>query len=322
MKISFVIPVYNASAYLPQLIESLQIQEYKEWEALFTDDGSNDGSVNILKTAAENDGRIRLFEIAHEGSSGARNKGLENATGDIIGFIDADDFIHPQLLETVMPCFADATIDAVMFDFVPVEVGSAPPFENVIQLPTKTVISNPIQWALEPWNPTAHGVWRTFYRRNVIGELKFYPKIKHQDLLFSYQVWGSVRKMVKLECVLYAYVQTPDSVIRSAYGADKIDANFIIMRELLRFYKNQLEIVRNLRKNLFPRMLKNVIKQVGKDCSAQSGVLSRHLAIRVYEAKRDNVIRIRWKPFRLSLKLGFLAIRGCCMVRHMKGCRK
>ena len=291
-KISFVIPVYNAAPYLPRLIKSLQSQKFEDWEALFTDDGSSDGSLSVLRTAASTDTRIRIFEIAHEGSSGARNKGLDNAIGDVIAFVDADDFIHPQLLEIVLPIFGDNLVDAVMFDFVPVPPESPPPFGEISVPPLVSRIADPIRWALSPWKPTAHGVWRTFYRRSVIGGIRFFPKIKHQDLLFSYQVWGRVNKMLKLDCTLYAYVQTPGSVIRSEYSLDKIDANFIIMRELNKYYFNCVGIRRLLQRRLFPKRVKEVWKQVSRSEASFSGPLHRFFFENVYMSLRSGLISL------------------------------
>ena len=293
MKISFIVPVYNAAPFLPRLLDSLQAQVGEgNWEALFTDDGSCDESLCILREAAGRDARIRVFEISHEGSSGARNKGLDNATGDIIAFIDADDFIHPQLINTVLPYFADATVDAVMYDFMPTDLDATPVFPKISIPPPVITVTDPIKWALKPWNPTAHGVWRTFYRRSTIGAIRFFPKIKHQDLLFSYQVWGNVGKMLKLDCVLYAYVQTPGSVIRSGYSIDKIEANFIIMRELYKHYSNHVKVRRLLQRNLFPKRVKEVWKQVSRSEVSFSGPMHR--------AFFENV--------RISLKLGFISL--------------
>ena len=271
-KISFIIPVYNAAPFLPRLLESLQAQD-GDWEALFTDDGSHDESLRVLREAADQDARIRVFEISHEGSSGARNKGLDNATGDIIAFIDADDFIHPQLIKTVLPYFGDAAVDAVMYDFMPIAPDAAPVFPEISIPLSVATITDPIKWALKPWNPTAHGVWRMFYRRSIIGENRFFPKIKHQDLLFSYQVWKNVGKMLKLDCTLYAYVQTPGSVIRSEYSIDKIDANFIIMNELDSYFSDRPRTRNMLKRILFPRRVKDVWKQVERAESSPSGPL-------------------------------------------------
>lgn len=273
-KISFIIPVYNAAPFLPRLLESLQAQEGDgDWEALFTDDGSRDASLRILREAADRDARIRVFEILHEGSSGARNKGLDHASGDIIAFIDADDFIHPKLIKTVLPYFEDQSVDAVMYDFMPVAPDSEPNFPEVTIPLSSVILTDPIKWALNPWKPTAHGVWRTFYRRSIIGEIRFFPKIKHQDLLFSYQVWGKVGKMLKLDCTLYAYVQTPGSVIRSDYSIDKIDANFIIMNELDACFSDRPRTRKMLKCILFPRRVKDVWKQVERAEVSPSGPL-------------------------------------------------
>lgn len=275
-KISFIIPVYNAAPFLSRLLDSLQSQETDaNWEALFTDDGSSDASLRILREAEIQDARIRVFEISHEGSSGARNKGLENATGDIIAFIDADDFIHPKLIKTVLPYFDDASVDAVMYDFMPVEPNTVPTFPELSIPPPSITLTDPIKWALQPWKPTAHGVWRTFYRRSIIGEIRFFPKIKHQDLLFSYQIWGNISKMLKLNCTLYAYVQTSGSVIRSDYSSDKIDANFIIINELNSYFSNRPYIQNMLKRILFPRRVKDVWKQVDRAENSSSGPLHR-----------------------------------------------
>ena len=292
-KISFIIPVYNAAPFLPRLLESLQAQDGDgDWEALFTDDGSLDASLGILQEAADRDARIRVFEISHEGSSGARNKGLDNATGDIIAFIDADDFIHPQLIKTVLSYFDDVAVDAVMYDFMPTAPDATPVFPEISIPPLVTTVTDPIKWALKPWNPTAHGVWRTFYRRSIIGEIRFFPKIKHQDLLFSYQVGGKVGKMLKLDCTLYAYVQTPNSVIRSGYSIDKIEANFIIIRELYKYYINHMNVRRLLQRSLFPKRVKEVWKQVSRSEASFSGPMHR--------AFFENV--------RIALKLGIISL--------------
>ena len=260
MKVSFIIPVYNAAKYLPRLIESLKAQKHSDWEALFTDDGSTDNSIDILNDAASKDARIRVFQIVHQGSSGARNKGLDNATGDIVGFIDADDFIHPQLIETALPYFEDAAVDSAVWDYATVDEGDDYEFQPVTEPLSSRVITDPFKWALSPWQPMAHDLWRSFYRRETIGTIRFYPRIKHQDLLFTYQVWGGVRKMIKIDAVLYAYVQSPNSVIRSKFSLEKMESNFIILRELHSYYDDKKDLQQYLCRKLFPRCIKNVLK--------------------------------------------------------------
>lgn len=264
MKVSFVIPVWNAAPYLPRLVASLKAQGHGDWEALCTDDGSTDGSHELLRAAAAEDPRIRVFQVPHCGSSGARNKSLDNATGDLVAFADADDFLHPGMLETAVPRFSDPETDAVTFDFAAVEPGTDFAFGRLPDEIPSRAVPDMMRWALSPWQPYAHDLWRTVYRREAIGAARFLPGIVHQDLLFSYEVWGRCRKAVKLDCVLYAYVQSPGSVIRSEYSAGKVDASFTIVRELCAAYAGDPARLRLLRRKLFPRIVKNVWKQTSR----------------------------------------------------------
>ena len=309
MKVSFIIPVYNAARYLPRLLKSLESQKYLDWEAIFIDDASSDNSLDILKHAALGDGRIRIFQIEHAGSSAARNKGLDNATGDIIGFIDADDFVHPQLIETALPHFGDVAVDVVIWDFTAVQDGQLFEFPLMTSAPECKILTDVFQWALKPWKTLAHDIWRAFYRREIIGGIRFYPGIKHQDLLFSYQIWGGVKKAVKLDCVLYAYLQSENSVIRSAYTADKIEANFTIMRELHRFYAGRGYIQKVLKHYLYPRRIKDVWKQVDK---AEPNGRSMHELVdkRIYECIRDGVVGFVGFSVSKMLKLVACRFRG------------
>jgi len=104
MKISVIVPVYNAEKFLNNCIESVVHQSYTNWELLLIDDGSSDSSAEIMKAACKNDARIKEFHQKNAGPGIARNKGIEIATGDYIVFLDADDYIDSEyfaLLEKI-----------------------------------------------------------------------------------------------------------------------------------------------------------------------------------------------------------------------------
>ena len=88
-KISVIIPNHNYGRYLSQAIESVLTQSYKNIELIVVNNGSTDNSLDILRNY---ENRIRLIDQANLGQSGARNSGLANATGDLVAFLDADDF--------------------------------------------------------------------------------------------------------------------------------------------------------------------------------------------------------------------------------------
>lgn len=101
-KVSIIIPIYNVAEYLPRCIESVLNQDNIDLEVLLINDGSTDSSGEVCEEYAKNDRRVRVFHQKNEGVSSARNKGLENSTGDWICFIDADDWIEPNSIQKII----------------------------------------------------------------------------------------------------------------------------------------------------------------------------------------------------------------------------
>ncbi len=97
--ISVVVPVYNAQGYLSDCLESLTRQTHKDLEILVIDDGSKDESAALCRQWEKKDGRIRLIQKENGGVSSARNLGLEQARGEYVAFVDADDWLLPGMLK-------------------------------------------------------------------------------------------------------------------------------------------------------------------------------------------------------------------------------
>lgn len=98
-KISIIIPVYNVEKYLPQCLDSVIKQSFIDFELLLIDDGALDSSGSICDLYAKTDFRIRVFHQKNQGVSAARNKGLNEAKGEYIVFIDADDWVVDRYLQ-------------------------------------------------------------------------------------------------------------------------------------------------------------------------------------------------------------------------------
>lgn len=103
-RISIAVPVYNVEAYLPDCLDSLIAQTYGNKEILLIDDGSSDQSGSICDAYAAKDDCIKVFHTENKGVSAARNRGIQEATGEYLIFVDSDDKIHPQLLECYIEC--------------------------------------------------------------------------------------------------------------------------------------------------------------------------------------------------------------------------
>lgn len=101
--VSIIIPVYNAEKYLLRCVKSIFVQTYPNFELLLINDGSTDGSKELCDSLLLKDNRIKVFHKQNGGASSARNYGLDKATGKYICFVDADDWVDPNYIETLLP---------------------------------------------------------------------------------------------------------------------------------------------------------------------------------------------------------------------------
>ena len=99
--ISVIVPVYNTKKELPRCIESICKQTYKDLEIICIDDGSSDGSGQILEEFQAKDNRIQVIHKENGGESSARNTGLKMSAGEYIAFCDCDDWIDPDMYEVL-----------------------------------------------------------------------------------------------------------------------------------------------------------------------------------------------------------------------------
>ena len=118
--LSIIVPVYNTATYLPACLDSILSQGFTDFEVLLVDDGSSDGSGAICDKYAEADSRVRVFHQENGGVSSARNLGLSQAKGEWIYFVDSDDEMLPDGLQTLVDCISD-DVDIVMGGILEVE---------------------------------------------------------------------------------------------------------------------------------------------------------------------------------------------------------
>lgn len=115
--VTVVVPVYNASKYLQQNIESLLYQTLKDIEIIYVDDGSTDNSVEIIESYRKNDARIKLLRQKNMHAGVARNTGMRAATGKYLLFLDADDFFEPEMLKELSRTAETYKTDIVICGF-------------------------------------------------------------------------------------------------------------------------------------------------------------------------------------------------------------
>ena len=116
--ISVIIPVYNVQDYLPRCLDSVINNSYRNLEIICVNDGSTDNCADILKNYENKDSRIHVFSKENGGQSSARNEGLKHCTGNLIAFIDSDDWIHKDYFKTLLEYQKKNDYDVVVCNYV------------------------------------------------------------------------------------------------------------------------------------------------------------------------------------------------------------
>lgn len=214
--ISIIIPVYDVAEYLPQCLESVCNQTYKNLEIILVDDGSTDGSGKICDEWQKKDDRIVLIHKENGGVSSARNEGLKRATGEYIGFVDADDWLEPDMYEKLAAGIYGA--EAVSCGYVDYPYGEGVPVPKGIKsLPACDFPDSII--ALFERNGYFTTLWNKLFRREVIfSEGSFI----HLDTTLAFgedEVWlvtvlGKCNKVAFIPEALYHWRPRSGSVTR------------------------------------------------------------------------------------------------------------
>lgn len=192
--VSIIIPVYNVEKYLRECIDCVINQTYRDLEIILVDDGSPDNCGAICDEYAEKDSRITVIHKKNGGLSDARNAGSDIAAGDYIYFLDSDDYIRPDAIETLVNTAEEYQSDIVCFTFRPVfdneELASNSDIKPLIynHLMTASVFSGEI--ALRKMTkelPFYPGVPFNFFRAAFYKEnnFRFRTGLLYEDLLFT-----------------------------------------------------------------------------------------------------------------------------------------
>ena len=180
-KISIIVPVYNVEQYLPRCIDSILNQSFADFELLLIDDGSKDKSGAICDEYAAQDSRIRVFRKENGGVSSARNLGLDNACGEWIAFVDADDSLKERFLNDLF-VNTDVDIDLVIGGYQ--EFGD---YHNVNKIENKQIFDfsdSAIFLDIDPKRSKGLSIfyypWGKLYRSSVLAfqKLRFSTKMK------------------------------------------------------------------------------------------------------------------------------------------------
>ena len=212
--ISVIIPVYNAEKQIEKCLKSVIEQTYDKIEIIVINDGSTDNSLNVIKECSKNDKRIRLINIQNKGVSAARNLGINEAKGEYICFIDADDYVDTNLIENLQLYF-EQDYDLIKYKAVSVDKSG-----NVLEYfngETFRLLNGQEAFNAMFANDVMLQVpWLYLYKKQFLIKNNFsYPEGKvHEDFARTILIILKAEKICSTDVCGYYYVQTDKSITR------------------------------------------------------------------------------------------------------------
>ena len=219
--ISVIVPVYRVEAYLDKCLASLTGQTYENLQILLVDDGSPDNSGAICDAWAARDSRITVIHQENRGGGAARNAALDRAEGELLAFVDSDDYIDPNLythlyslLQTgadIAECGYVETID----DDAVLGGGSQEPViydrREAMELHIRDKQFRQL-------------IWNKLYRRHVAEGIRFPVGTKIDDEYYTYRLLMNAKKLVRSEFAGYAYRQQENSIMHGSFSIRRVQS--------------------------------------------------------------------------------------------------
>lgn len=229
IKVSIILPTYNVEKHLPRCIESILNQTLSDFELLIIIDGSPDNSKLIAHEYARTDSRIRVFEKENGGVSNARNYGLEKAEGQFIYFVDADDWIDPNLLKTSVCFIEEEDLDFIVLGY----------FHDIQNMRGETVSSRVVSpgnnffrksngtLAIDAQLLSLLGfVWNKLYRASFLelNNIKFDKEVDFgEDILFNTQVYINSSVIRTIDAQYYHYMVSSSASLSKTFNPNAFE---------------------------------------------------------------------------------------------------
>lgn len=229
-KITIIVPCYNNEAYVKKCLESIKNQLFQNYEVIIINDGSKDNSQSIIEEFIKGDQRFKLFNQENKGVSTARNNGLNEATGEYVCFVDADDYIENNYLSRLLESIEESNSDLCICSVIHEKLDGSTIY--IDQLESKTISSR------ETANQKKL-IWgyacNKLYKLSIIkhNQIFFNPSIKFaEDELFYLTYLFSVEKVCFIADPLYHYVRQSQSATKNKRNLD-VQANRFDSRNII-----------------------------------------------------------------------------------------
>jgi len=252
-KVSIIIPLFNTENYIEDALKSCISQTYSKYEIIVVNDGSTDSSLERVEdfAAAHKEKDIHIISIENSGLSIARNEGLKYASGEYICFLDSDDMLYPNSLETCVVQMEIDNLDMVTFDSFTFCDDGYDECENLLKdsinydtMPHRRLLSG-VEFANA--ERMSGGVfvtaWQSFYRRRFIekNNIRFLPGAVYEDNAFHFECLYYAERVMYLPEILIKHRIRKGSIIQSKLSLQKIRSVFEISNYILEVLNRDIE---------------------------------------------------------------------------------
>ena len=222
--LSVIIPVYNSELYLDRCLQSLLNQTYQNLEIILINDGSTDQSLSMCQSFEKNDSRIKVIDQQNGGVSVARNRGMQEACGKLITFVDSDDWIEPDMYEILVPLLIENQADIACCKAkkaFPENSAEGKLYASYKRLETNEINiyenKDCLRSAFEIINKqiVTFSVWNKVFRREILQGQQFPEGIWDEDAILLTRVLSIAKKVVLIDKYLYYWYQHDASITHS-----------------------------------------------------------------------------------------------------------
>ncbi len=249
--VSVIVPIFNAEQYLSRCIESILGQKYKDLEIILVDDGSTDTSFQICEKYSNRDERIQVIHQQNKGLVSARKAGINQAQGDYIFYVDADDWIEPDLVEKMLVAYIKSGADILCvnhwidFDGITRKAGNkvAPGIYTLSELEKNLLV------VITPY------LWSKFFKRDTLLPYQMAADERvaaGEDVIVTFPLLTSCNKIAVSDICGYHYVQRSNSMLGTIHDDEKELCELVI--KFLASHMNLSNLEEQLmdyRKNLY-----------------------------------------------------------------------
>lgn len=236
-KVTVIVPVYNVEAYVGKCVDSILKQSFSDFELILVNDGSTDSGGAICDGYAEKDKRVRVIHQKNAGLGGARNTGIEDARGEYILFVDSDDSIEPQTLETAVAKADRLQADILAFSFRSMDENGNTLSVFKENLPKEKPLSPVRDKQVFLSSPSA---WNKLYRRELFMKsgVRFPPRVWYEDVRTTFKLFLLAKSIVFTDDICYNYLIRQGSIMQNS----NVERNVEIieaLQDLLSYFKEQ-----------------------------------------------------------------------------------